>query len=226
VGFLKGVAIALVIAAVGSAAVNAAELPVNEMPMYNYDAPKTEDMKVADYIFIAQMVEKEGSRENAALAAIEWGWSYYEKGDLASAMKRFNQAYLLDPSQGEAYTGMAVIVSDRDQNEEEVETLFRLAISSGKHTFVTYRNYGSFLFHNGRAEDARDLLAKGIAEWPEAFFVRMMYAGALEATGREPQAQTEMLRACEDAERMNTHIGRPEAPSMKGACEMVGISLP
>ncbi len=90
----------------------AQSLPINQLPMYG-EREKTVEMKNADAELIAA-VEKLGlTRPEAAKRAIQTGWSYWEKRDLATAMLRFNQAWLLDPENGNAYHGFALVTSDR-----------------------------------------------------------------------------------------------------------------
>ena len=50
--------------------------------------------------------------------AADRGWKYYESGDYATAMRRFNQAWLLDSDNAEAYWGMGLVIGQRARKEE------------------------------------------------------------------------------------------------------------
>lgn len=88
-----------------------AERPENEMPMYGGDhpslvesePPKTVKEK-ADY--------KKWSREISQL-----GWEYFYKSDADTAIKRFNQAWLFDPTNPEVWWGFGVIMGKRGETE-------------------------------------------------------------------------------------------------------------
>lgn len=119
-------------------------LPINQLPMYG-EREKTEAMKKADAALIAS-VEKQGrSREEGAKQAVQSGWSSWAKRDSATAMARFNQAWLLDPENGNAYHGFALITSVRGGSSSEVERLFQLALSKSNVDPEAFVDYGRFL---------------------------------------------------------------------------------
>jgi Tfp pilus assembly protein PilF len=61
-------------------------------------------------------------------------------------MSRFNQAWLLDPENGDAYHGFALITSVRSSAPGEVERLFQLAISKPKVSAEAFVDYGRYLW--------------------------------------------------------------------------------
>lgn len=135
--------------AVGSALADS--LPINQLPMYG-GREKTETMKSADATFIAS-IEKQGlSREEGAKQVIQSGWSHWAKRDVATAMSRFNQAWLLDPENGNAYHGFALVTSVRGGSPNEVERLFQLAVSKSKVAPVAFVDYGRFLWTQKQLE--------------------------------------------------------------------------
>ena len=105
------------------------DYPLNELPMFG-GREKTAAQKRADSRYIAMATRGGRSREEAAEAAAKVGWSLYYRGDEATAMKRFNQAWLLDPDNQLALWGFAVISSGRGDLEEGVR-LFRMALEGG-----------------------------------------------------------------------------------------------
>jgi len=85
--------------------------PMNELPMYG-GMEKTPMEIEADNWFI-EAVTKDQTREEASRETSEFGWQYYYKGDLKTAMKRFNQAWMLDPDNPHAYWGFGVLLGER-----------------------------------------------------------------------------------------------------------------
>jgi len=82
----------------------------NELPMYGGIPPTVEEAK-ADQKLIEVIVRKLGSREAAAKDAIRLGFKYLAKGDWSTAMKRFNQAWLLNGESAEVFWGFAAALS-------------------------------------------------------------------------------------------------------------------
>jgi tetratricopeptide (TPR) repeat protein len=81
----------------------------NLLPKYG-DLPKAEWQKEADAAFIKAMDEKyHGDRKMASMDMAMRGWQYLAAGDLDDAMRRFNQAWLLNKKNGTALWGMAAI---------------------------------------------------------------------------------------------------------------------
>lgn len=106
-------------------------IPIDQVPMYGgMDRSAYPDLKQADERLIAGASAEFGSRRNASNAWINVGFDYYLKDDLANAMRRFNQAWLLDPDNPEVYWGFASVLSDRERYCEGVK-MVDLAFSKG-----------------------------------------------------------------------------------------------
>lgn len=87
-------------------ALHAAERPENELPMYGgKHNPDVEE-------------NKEDSKGIAKL-----GWQYYYRGDLDTAIKRFNQAWMFDRQNVEAFWGFGVILGRRAEKEDSEHNL-------------------------------------------------------------------------------------------------------
>lgn len=90
----------------------------NTLPMYGGPAQvKTPLQLEADEKFIQAMTNNQ-SREKASKAVAVGGWQFFNKGDLPTAMKRFNQAWLLNPNNPEAYKGFAAILRKQGKMKE------------------------------------------------------------------------------------------------------------
>ncbi len=120
-----------------------ADYPINELPMYGH-IQKTADQKRADTRYIKYMTEGGRSREAAADSAARVGWNMFYRGDCSTAIKRFNQAWLLDPKNQLALWGFAVISMDRAQVEEAIR-YYRMALESGPEDPSLRRDYENAL---------------------------------------------------------------------------------
>ena len=120
-----------------------ADYPINELPMYGH-IQKTADQKRVDTRYIKEMTTGGRSREAAAVVAARLGWHIFYQGDCSTAIKRFNQAWLLDPKNQLALWGFAVISIDRAQIEEAIR-YYRMAIESGPEDPSLRRDYENAL---------------------------------------------------------------------------------
>ena len=82
----------------------------NEIPMYGGIPPNKTEAE-ADKTLIEWTIQKFGSREAGAENAIRLGFKYLERGDWSTAMKRFNQAWLLGGETSETAWGFAAALS-------------------------------------------------------------------------------------------------------------------
>jgi Tfp pilus assembly protein PilF len=87
---------------------------IDEVPMYGgMDRCQVPELKAGDDKFIADVSRHYGSREKASGAWVEQGFKYYQQDNLGMAMRRFNQAWLLNPNNPEVYTGFASVLFDQ-----------------------------------------------------------------------------------------------------------------
>ncbi len=150
-------------------------LPANEQIMYG-GKEKNAAQKAADQKFLAAVERRGISRRDAAIHASKRGFQFLRKGDLSTAIKRFNQAWLLDAEYGGAYWGFAVVLHERDKNMVEAERMFvkagqllpedaDLQVDHGRFFGKTGRprraieHYEQALSLNGNARDAHAGLA-------------------------------------------------------------------
>lgn len=102
------------------------QVAINTLPMYG-GVEKTAEQKAADEKLIQGAIEEMGSREEAAKLAVERGWEFYYSGDMDTAMKRFNQAWLLDSSNPDIFWGFGLIVGSQGQDDEALR-MFNLGL--------------------------------------------------------------------------------------------------
>jgi tetratricopeptide (TPR) repeat protein len=105
------------------------QIRVDEVPMYGgverleTDRYKNPALKAGDEKFVADVTNYYGSREKAARVWVEQGYKFYQQNKLGMAMRRFNQAWLLDASNPEAYTGFAAILHDQGKNCDAMQMI-------------------------------------------------------------------------------------------------------
>jgi tetratricopeptide (TPR) repeat protein len=93
----------------------------NLLPKYGL-LPKSEAQKAADAKLIAGIDEYyKGDRKKGAQYAASRGWQLLRQGNRPDAMKRFNQAWLLDNTNGNAIWGMAAIQADAGKFDESLK---------------------------------------------------------------------------------------------------------
>lgn len=93
----------------------------NLLPKYG-SLPKEEWQKQADAVFIAGMDEDyHGDRKKASEDMAARGWQYLRAGDPDDAMRRFNQAWLLNAKNGTALWGMGAVEADAGKLDESLK---------------------------------------------------------------------------------------------------------
>lgn len=139
-----------------------AMLPANEIPMYG-SVEKTRKMKDSDAAFIASIETRGKSRQAVAKDVMRAGWGYFHKGNHAAAIKRFNQAWLLDPDNADAYHGFALISAVRDKAAGEAEKFFHLALAKPGINVNAYVDFGRLLWIQNRLDESLVQLEKALA---------------------------------------------------------------
>lgn len=73
------------------------------------DAVKDEAQLAADQALIEDYTKQQGSRRKGSEVLVGLGFNYLYRGDVKTAMYRFNQAWLLDPENENAFWGFASV---------------------------------------------------------------------------------------------------------------------
>jgi Tfp pilus assembly protein PilF len=175
-----------------------ASYPPNEQPMYG-GVPKTPDMVQADEAFLNKTAQMGYSRAQAAEMSIRLGWKYLRDRDLATSMKRFNQAWLADPDNGDVYHGFAAVVLERDHDEAAADRLFRLALDKPRHTPGVEVDYGRYLSMHERYAEAVPVLRKAVAIENITPDAQALYAMALFGA-------RDVKTACEEAAKVKQGV--------------------
>lgn len=107
-------------------------LDPGEIPMYGgLDRQADPVLKGADDALIEGATREFGSREAASERFVDQGFRYYFQDDLSTAMRRFNQGWLLNPNNPDVYYGFTAVLNDREEfcdARKFVEKAFELGL--------------------------------------------------------------------------------------------------
>ena len=119
--FIKSIANILCAISLTACAIGSQTHTVNndQLPMYGgIDRQADPELQAADNKLIDTLVQKYGSPEAAERSMVELGTRYFQGGNYVMAMRKFNQAWLLDPNSPDAYWGFAIIYDDQGKSCE------------------------------------------------------------------------------------------------------------
>jgi tetratricopeptide (TPR) repeat protein len=104
-------------------------IDISSLPLYG-EFEKTPGQKKVDELFIIECQKEFSTRKQAAQFFSKMAWQYLEEGDKATALSRFNYAWLLDQEQTESYWGLGVLEYQAGNMSNAINLLKRgLAIS-------------------------------------------------------------------------------------------------
>ena len=96
-----------------------------------------------------------------AKQAVELGWTYFNKGDADTALKRFNQARIIDPRFAPGYFGTAYVYSVQGQLEQAIQYYWK-SIELDPSFSPAYSNLGLALIYSGKTAEAFPILKKAL----------------------------------------------------------------
>ncbi|WP_216688812.1 tetratricopeptide repeat protein [Hymenobacter siberiensis] len=85
---------------------------INQLPLYG-GLEKSRSLKKADATFLAFCDQNFPTRKEASVYHSKKGWDFFYAKDSETAIKRFNQAWLLDSTNASAYWGFGVVEGQR-----------------------------------------------------------------------------------------------------------------
>lgn len=176
--------------------------PPNQVPMYG-GVRKNQAMIDSDQAFLAKARELAASDAEAVEMSIVLGFRYFAKRDMATAMKRFNQAWLIDPDRGDIYHGFALVLIERDRDYANAERFLKIATGIQNTGPRAFADYGRFLIVQRRYADAVPMLRTAREKGPELQQVYTWLALALMRTG-------ETAEACSIMEERTRNTHAPE----------------
>lgn len=112
---------------------------------------KSEEDKANDQNFIKQALAlSNGDRQAAVIGAVQLGWQQIGQGQPNDAIRRFNQAWLINPDFPDIYWGLGVATHIRGDETDDVVRWFEEA-------FKGLRDNPNFLSDRGRVLEERKL---------------------------------------------------------------------
>jgi len=101
--------------------------PDNTKPMYG-EIVKSAEYQKADEQFKAHCIKQFGSLHDAAIAHINFAWEYIGKDEMDTALRRFNQAWLLDSNLSDSYFGFSFLMKHQN-NQAESERFYNMGMA-------------------------------------------------------------------------------------------------
>lgn len=100
----------------------------NLLPRYG-NVAKLPELLIVDQELLTYCDQHFPGRREAAKAFAARGWDYMRAEDPITAMKRFNQAWLLDSTNADSFWGFGILMGQRQQYDESLgyfQTAYRL----------------------------------------------------------------------------------------------------
>ncbi len=111
---------------------------INLIPKYGAKKKCKEQLQ-SDSDFISDCLKQFKDRKTAANYFVKKGWEYFYKNDGETAMKRFNQAWLLDSLNAEAFWGFGNLIGMKLSFEESIK-LFEHSIALDTNNPAVYES--------------------------------------------------------------------------------------
>jgi len=164
------------------------------------DRTSNPNLKRIDDQFIADVTKQFGSREKASDLFVEQGIRFYSSDNYAKAMRRFNQAWLLNPDNPDAYWGFAMVYHDKQQLCE-AQKMIDIAVDHGLRKPIALADAGRVItlcasHSNDLSNDDRNIeyarsesmYKKAIAEAPKNDYILSSWATAYYWRGNYAQS--------------------------------------
>lgn len=139
--------------------------PANEQPFYGFIEKSPRQLE-ADKKLMEWISKKGFSKSYAFNRAMLNGWQAVGSGKLALAARRFNQAYLLDPSQSAIFHAFAVVAHLRFRDSVYAEELFRTGAQMDNRLPGHMADYGRFMLVSGKPREALLILEEAVRDTP------------------------------------------------------------
>ena len=168
--------------------------PINQQPFYGF-AELTPLQRASNAEFVAKLERATGSRQKAFDETVARAWKAFFAGDLAEAAKRFNQAYLVDPTQSQVFHGLGLVTFERYRDPAFAEELLRIARTRPNPSKLLNADYGRFLLVARKPRDAELVLEQAVVDTPRNATAWSNLAWARHQNGRGAAACEAMTNA-------------------------------
>jgi tetratricopeptide (TPR) repeat protein len=92
------------------------------------EVEKSKEHKQLDEEFKKDCIEKFKTIDSSVYVHVDLAWRYFYRNDLKTAMKRFNQAWLLNPDFPDSYFGFGALL-EMQQNKTEALRFYRMGLA-------------------------------------------------------------------------------------------------
>jgi tetratricopeptide (TPR) repeat protein len=171
--------------------------PRNELPMYG-EGRLPDALENANRKLVHEAYKTGHSLTASSNLAMDRGWEALSEGDTSTAIRRFNQAWLLDRRNGAAYWGFGVILHQRDGDAAGALKMLRRAQRlqpDDPHLMV---DYGRVLEESGDASAATIIFLDAVSLEPDTPYA---YVGLVRSYLKENDLQNALLFALEGKDR-------------------------
>jgi len=171
--------------------------PRNEIPMYG-EGRLPEALEKANRKLVREAYRTGASLTSASNQAMDRGWEALADGDTSTAIRHFNQAWLLDRRNGAAYWGFGVILHKRDGDAAAALKMLRRALRLRPDDPYLMVDYGRVLEESGDAGAAKIVFLDAVSLEPDTPYA---YVGLVRSYLKENDLQNALLFALEGKDR-------------------------
>jgi Tfp pilus assembly protein PilF len=107
--------------------------------------------------------------------AVDLGWKYFEQGDHATALRRFQMAIRHDPDFAPAYFGAAYVCTADGELDEAIK-YYRETLKRDTLYVLTYANLGYALLQQGKFPEAVAMLNRALDIDPKCSEAHLCFA--------------------------------------------------
>lgn len=155
----------------------AAKTEIRLNPMYGH-WKKSSEQKAADERLINENVAQQGTRRKGSDALIRIGFDYLYKGNIKTAMYRFNQAWLLDSTNADVFWGFSAIYFTYKDTKKSMQMLEEgLQLDPGNAHLITDK--ATIYLVNSRSGADKGNLQKAIMILQESYAIDPLYDNTL-----------------------------------------------
>lgn len=127
---------------------------INLLPMYG-EVKKCPDQIKSDNEFLAACDKQFKNRNEASAKYVEMAWGYFYNSNPDNAMKRFNQAWLLDKNNADTYWGFGNLMGMKRSFTQSISLLeqsIKLNPNNSKVYVSLSTSYGQLFFETKKME--------------------------------------------------------------------------
>lgn len=200
--------------------------PLDQIPMYG-EGRLPEELQKANRELVRDAYKTGASLTSASNTAIDEGWEALSTGDTKTAIRRFNQAWLLDRRNGAVYWGFGVVLYERDSDVKGALKMLRRAHRLQPQNPYLLVDYGRVLEENGKAHEAAPLFLDAVSIDANTKYV---YVGLVRAYLKSYDLENALLFAFEGKDHgdpiSDELIAALEDLSKSGAVLTAEVKLP